>query len=373
MSPPHLHLVIPGPLGQRTGGYLYDARMTEELRGAGWRVAIHSLEGRFPDPDSRARESLERTLAGIPDGSRVLLDGLGMGGLPDKLRAHRRRLRLLGLVHHPLGDETGLGSGERERLHALERKALAACQGIVVTSDFTATRVVAMGVARAKIRVAPPGSRATPAAVGPGLDHPPRLLCVASVIPRKGHDVLVNALARIRNLPWTCVCVGSLRRDPPFALAVRQTVAREGLEGRIRFPGEAEEGRLEGLYHRASLLVLASHYEGYGMVLTEAMGRGLPVVSTTGGAIPFTVPSEAGLLVPPGDPQVLAAALRRLLAGTPESERMRREMSAAARHHATSLPNWAQAGATFARSLLELSVRADGIPESDPILEAPDG
>jgi glycosyltransferase involved in cell wall biosynthesis len=362
LSPPHLHLVIPGPLDQRTGGYLYDARMVDELRRANWRVTIHSLAGRFPDPDRRAQASLEEVLTRVPDGSRVLLDGLAMGGLPESLRPHASRLWLMGLVHHPLADETGLDPSQRERLGSLEREALTACRGVVVTSDFTADRVVEMGVPRAGIRVAPPGTRAASDARGPGPGHPPRLLCVASVIPRKGHDVLVEALVQIRDLPWSCVCAGSLGRAPSFVRAVRQRVEEEGLEGRIRFPGECEDGMLDHLYHGASLLVLASHYEGYGMVLTEALARGLPVVSTTGGAIPSTVPPEAGVLVPPGNAGALAEALRGLLAGTPESEQTRGKMAAAARHHAASLPDWEEAGITFARCLLELSPEAEPPP-----------
>lgn len=359
MSPPHLHLVIPGPLDQRTGGYLYDARMVDELRRANWRVTIHPLEGRFPDPDGRARASLEEVLARLSDGSRVLLDGLAMGGLPESLRPHASRLRLMGLVHHPLADETGLDPSQRERLGSLEREALATCGGVLVTSDFTAARVVEMGVPPDGVRVAPPGTRPASDARGPGPGHPPRLLCVASVIPRKGHDVLVEALVQIRDLPWNCVCAGSLGRAPAFARAVRQKVEEEGLEARVRFPGECEDGMLDHLYHGASLLVLASHYEGYGMVLTEALARGLPVVSTTGGAIPATVPADAGLLVPPGDAEALAGALRSLLAGTPEAERARERMAEAARNHAASLPDWREAGRTFARCLLELSPDAE--------------
>ena len=139
------------------------------------------------------------------------------------------------------------------------------------------------------------------------------LLCVASVTPRKGHDVLVRALARIRDLEWTCVCVGGLDRDPSHTDSVLRAVADAGLEDRIQFVGERHGEDLDDLYRTASAFVLASYYEGYGMALADALAYGLPVVSTTGGAIPFTVPSEAGLLVEPGDSVAFADALRTLL------------------------------------------------------------
>jgi glycosyltransferase involved in cell wall biosynthesis len=350
-APPHLHLVVPGPLDQRTGGYLYDARMAEGLRRGAWRVTVHSLVGRFPDPDHRARASLDRVLSGLPGGSRVLVDGLAMGGMPNPVRAHSHRLRILGLVHHPLADETGLDAAARERLRSLEREALGACHGVLVTSGFTADRVEAMGVPGDRIRVVPPGTRPAREARGPGPDAPPRLLCVASVIPRKGHDVLIRALDLVRDRPWSCVCAGSLGRAPAFVRSVRRMVAERGLDGRIRFPGECEEEVLDRLYHTASFLVLPSHYEGYGMVLTEALVRGLPVVSTTGGAIPSTVPDEAAILVDPGDHEALAAGVGRLLDDVPERNRL----AAAARRHGAALPDWEDAAAAFARALLELA------------------
>lgn len=354
--------MVPGPLDQRTGGYLYDARMAEGLRRGGWRVTVHSLAGRFPDPDHRARDSLDRTLSGIPGASRVLVDGLAMGGMPDPVRAHAHRLRIVGLVHHPLADETGLDAEARERLRLLEREALGACHGVLVTSGFTLDRVAAMGVPADRIRVVPPGTRPAREARGPGPDVPPRLLCVASVIPRKGHDVLVRALDLVRDRPWSCVCAGSLGRAPAFVRSIRRMVAERELEGRIRFPGECEETVLDRLYDAASLLVLPSHYEGYGMVLTEALVRGLPVVSTTGGAIPSTMPEEAGILVDPGDHEALADALGLLLDDVPERNRL----AAAARRHGAALPDWEQAAAAFARALLELAPERGQDPAPEP-------
>ena len=184
------------------------------------------------------------------------------------------------------------------------------------------------------------------------------LLCVGSITPRKGQDLLIRALSGVRDLPWTCVCAGSLDRETGFAAMVRELSVEMGLDGRVRFAGECEPDRLDDLYHHASLFVLPSHYEGYGMALTDALARGLPVVSTTGGAIPHTVPGETSVLVPPGDHAALAEALRRVLAdGT--GVRRRTELACAARRHAQLLPDWTQAAQAFADAVLELTPDGD--------------
>ena len=354
MSAPGLQVIVPGPLEQRTGGYIYDARMVTGLRRLGWLVTVHSLEGAFPEANERARSSLTATLAGIPDDARVVIDGLAMGGLPGPVHAHAERLRILALVHHPLADETGLDSRQQYHLAALERDALAACRGVLVTSDFTIGRLQAFGVEPDRVRAVRPGTDPAEPAVGPGPGEPPMLLCVATVTPRKGQDVLVRALARVQDLPWQCVCAGSLTRTPVYADGVTAQVREAGLETRIRLVGECELEPLNRLYGQSSLFVLPSHYEGYGMVFAEALARGLPIVSTTGGAIPHTVPSEAGVLVPPDDEQALAEALDTLLGG-PAGAAHRARLATAAHRHAARLPSWEQAARAFAQATLELS------------------
>ena len=357
MSALELHFIVPGPLDRRTGGSLYDARIVEGLTGLGWTVIAHGLEGRFPEGDACAESSLTRALTGIPQGAWVVLDGLAMSPLPHPLQAHRDRLRLTALIHHPLADETGLEGVERERLTRLESESLAQCSGAVVTSAFTARRLGAYGVPASRIRVVPPGTEKAQAAVGPGSGEPPRLLCVGSLSPRKGQDVLVRALARIPALPWSCVCAGSLTHAPAFADSVLELARGLGLEDRIDFTGELGAPELDALYDCASIFVLATHYEGYGMVLAEALARGLPVVSTSGGAVPDTVPPEAGVLVSPGDEHALAAALQELLSG-PEGATRRAALAEGSLRHGRSLPTWGDAALAFERAIRELS--ADG-------------
>ena len=225
VNPPRLHLVVPGPLDQQTGGYIYDARMAAGLRRRGWRVEVHSLEGRFPDADAAARASLAGVLGGLGDGSRVLVDGLALGGLPEPVAAHRGRLRILALVHHPVSDETGLPAEVCARLADRERRALAAVAGVIVTSSFTARGLGRFGVDAVRVQVARPGTDPAPPAAGPEPGEPPQLLSVASVVPRKGHDVLVRAP----------------RAPPRSALAVR--LRREsGAGARPRAPGSRAGG-----------------------------------------------------------------------------------------------------------------------------------
>jgi len=360
--------VVPGPLDQRTGGYLYDARMVRVLRARGWDVAVHELEGTFPpDPapapspeEPAAVRHLEAVLAALPGGSLVLLDGLAMGGMPDPgpLSRHAHRLRLVSLVHHPLFLETGLSPERQELLRTREAAALRHCRGVITTSAHTAREVEALGVPGPRVRVAPPGTDPAPFSHGPDPGDPPVFLCVASVVPRKGQDVLVEALARLQARhagPWVARLVGSLERAPDFARQVEAQIRTQGLEERVQLVGEVPDAELEAHYDGASVFVLPSHHEGFGMVLTEALARGLPVVATRGGAIPETVSGGAARLVPPGDAGALAGALAEAL-GKPLAEALAQpQVSAreAARRHAATLPDWTEAAAVLERALRE--------------------
>jgi glycosyltransferase involved in cell wall biosynthesis len=350
--------VVPGSPDQRTGGYLYGARVVEGLRGEGWKVRVHGLEGGFPHGDEVARASLSKLLEGLPDGARVVVDGLAMGGLPDPVRDAGPRLRIAALVHHPLAHETGLAPEEREWFEESEPRALEACRAVMVTSEFTAFQVEAMGVPPDRIRVVLPGTEPADPAAGPEPGEPPNLLTVASLTRRKGQDVLVRALDRIHHLDWVWSSVGSLDRDRGFVEEVQAEVRARKLQARVRFTGELAGEELAREYRKASLFVLPSHYEGYGMVLAEAMMRGLPVVATTGGAVPYTVPSSAGVLVAPGDEEALAGALERLLGE--EGVGRRERLARAALSHSQTLPDWATTARTFGRRIEELLGEGEG-------------
>jgi len=343
VSPP-VHLVVPGPLEQRTGGYVYDRRIVDGLRALGRTVVVHELQGVFPAADETARGAAARAIEDIRGTALPLIDGLALPAFEHL--AERLPRPWISLVHHPLALETGLSDQEASRLAGLERRLLANAERIVVTSPQTRRDLEAYEIPPDRVGVVLPGTQRAPLASG-SRGHGCAMLCIASLTPRKGHLVLLEALGRLLDLDWRLSCVGSAERDSACAHAIREAIRELGLGQRIQLVGEHEEAALGPFYDAADLFVLASHHEGYGMVLADALARGLPIVSTTAGAIPDTVPSSAGLLVPPGDAEALAGALARAIA-EPE---LRARLAEGARQARAHLPGWADAVRAFAAEL----------------------
>ncbi len=345
-----VHLIVPGDPETLTGGYLYDRRIAEELPTHGTAVVVHALVGDFPRPDDAARAHAAATFASVPDDALVVVDGLALGALPDIARAHDARLRLVALVHHPLSLETGLPPNEATRLQQTERAALALVRRVIVTSPTTARALDTYGVPAEGIGIVPPGTDPAPLHAG-SPDDATALLCVATLVPRKGHLVLLDALTPLAPLNWSLTCVGGAQHDPDHAARLRAVTASSNLTERVNFVGEVRPDALASYYDRADVFVLASHYEGYGMALAEALACGLPVISTTGGAIADTVPREAGILVAPGD----VPALRQALATVIEDRAARARLTAGAARARQTLPSWADAVARFAAELAKIS------------------
>ncbi len=344
-----LSLIVPGDPGQLTGGYIYDARIVAALREQGWQVAVIGLDGRFPEPDGQAADALEETLAGHADGARVVIDGLAMSGLPEVVARHAERLDLTALIHHPLADETGLDPAQRTRFTISETRALGAVGRVIVTSAFTARRLADFDVPAERITVIEPGVARAPLSPRVTADQPgpTRLLCVATITPRKGHDVLIEALARLADRDWQATCIGGLDRDVGHVRHVHERIAAHGLEARITLAGERAHDQLIDAYQDADLFVLPSHYEGYGMVISEALAHGLPVITTTGGALAHTLPREAGIAVPPGDAQALSEALERWF----DDPELRQRLRQGAQRARDELADWSEAGHAFAKAL----------------------
>ncbi|MFC7342922.1 glycosyltransferase family 4 protein [Saccharopolyspora griseoalba] len=335
-----------------SGGNAYDRRLRDGLRAAGCPVRQVGVAG------ERAAAELARALAEIPDGGAVLVDGLLADAAPQELLPHTARLDVVPLVHVPPGEERGTA------VHPDVRALLAAARAVVVTSRWTGERLREHGVDAASLVLARPGVDRAPLAAG--TDGATSLLAVGSLTPAKGQDVLADSLARLAELPWTCRMVGPRSRDPGFAGELRRAITASGLAGRIGLRGPQGTADLEATYARADLVVVPSRTEAYGMVATEALARGIPVLATrtggTGEALGEAAMPE--LLAEPGDPAALADALRRWL----EDPGLRAEARRRAGARRATLPTWTTAvaavGAVLRRLLEPETGEARGAPSA---------
>jgi glycosyltransferase involved in cell wall biosynthesis len=341
---------VPGDLAALTGGYGYDRRVLAGLRERGRRVEHIPLAASFPLPSAADNRDAARRLAAIPADCPVIIDGLAFGAM-DREALLGMRAPVVALVHHPLACESGLEPARSRALFASERDNLALAAHVIVTSPHTAALLSAeYGVPPGSITVARPG-------VERCRDHrapvdPPLILAVGSLVPRKGHDLLLRALARIADRPWRAVIAGAAR-DEGYRDGLVRLASEPALAERVRLAGSLDAAELARLYRRASLFALATRYEGHGMVFDEAMVRGLPIVSCAAGAVPDTVAPGAGLLVPADDPAAFAGALAQLL----DDQERRATMAAAAAAAGAALPDWRETARHVDRVLDRVAAR----------------
>ena len=328
-------LAVPGDLATLTGGYLYDRRLLAGLRELRIDVQHIALPGSFPNPTEEDRALVARQLAAVAPDCPVIVDGLAFGAMDHRTLAGLQT-PIVALVHHPLAEESGLDTQTREALLGSERDNLALASHVVVTSPHTARLLASRyGVASDRITIARPGID-LPAAVARPVD-PPLILSVGIAVPRKGHDILLEALSLSADLSWQAVIVGA-PQNARFAQRLETLARAPDLAGRVRLAGRVGDEELARLYGQARIFALATRYEGYGIGFDEAMRHGLPIVSCSTGAVPDTVARGAGQLVPPEDPAAFAAALARVLG----DDGLRSEMAAASKSAGATLPGWSE-------------------------------
>ena len=327
---------IPGDIETRTGGYIYERQLLLALRRGGRDVAHLALPGSYPAPTPEDLAATADALAAIPPETPVLLDGF-LSGATEPAALVRMRAPYVPVTHHPLALETGLDPARAAHLHRVEAANLARAAHVIVPSPHTAAILAErFGVAPGRITIAPPGIERPPRPARAGRGTGPlRLLAVGQLVPRKGHDVLLRALARLRGLDWTAVIVGGAP-DADCAAALLSLRDGLGLAGWVRFAGEVSQGTLAQHYAEADIFALATRYEGYGMVFAEALVHGLPIVTCAGGAVPDTVPDGTGLLVPPDDVPAYAEALGRVMSDAA----LRGRLTDAAQAAGARLPTW---------------------------------
>jgi glycosyltransferase involved in cell wall biosynthesis len=347
-----VHVVVPDGIDDPTrpsGGNTYDRQVCRELRSSGWSVHEHPVPGAWPRRDPESLAALAGAVEQIPDGAVVLLDGLIASTAPEVLVVQAPRLRLVVLVHMPLGHRPPDDAADEIRRR--EGAVLSAGAAVVTTSAWTRRRLLELyALAADRVHVAEPGVEA--AELAPGTDTGGALLCVAAVRFDKGHDLLLGALEMIAEESWHCVCVGSLDRDPALVEDIRARARHRGLGERVEFTGPLTGADLDLRYAAADLMVLASRAETYGMVVTEALARGLPVIAAEVGGVPEALGHGAdgvrpGMLIPSEDPVALAAALRAWL----QDAGLRGRLRQAARERRESLLGWSRTASILAEVL----------------------
>ena len=323
-----------------TGGWVYNTRVMQELVALGWDVVSLDLPAGFPRPDDQAKVLSARLLAAVPDGAIVVADQICLSPLAEVVAYEADRLQFVMIFHHPIAMESGLPEADRARFADLERRALAGRALVVASSRTTARTLTAdYAVAPERIVIAPPGIERFPPTRPPPEVETPRLLSVGAVIPRKGYQTLVEALAGLRDRPWQLDIVGDLDRAPAFVAGLRNMIEAAGLSGRIDLSGGIARADLDNRWRGAHIFVAASFYEGYGMAIAEAIARGLPTVTTRAGAVGDWLDPDAAIIVPDDTPETLGAALARALADPV----LRSQLRIAALERASRFASWADA------------------------------
>jgi glycosyltransferase involved in cell wall biosynthesis len=344
----HASLIVPAPFTAVSGGYAYDRHIVAGLREAGHDVRVIELSGAHPLADDAARDAACAAWDSLADGTCPIIDGLGLpafAGLEDALAARSAGA----IIHHPTALETGFSEADRARLLGIEKRLLPRLTRIIVTSPTTAEQLTTeFGVAADRIKVVVPATDDAPRSLGSG-GPTCQIISIGTLIPRKGHDVMLRALARLFDLDWQLTIVGSPNSDPVHARALAALAAELGIVSHVRFAGEATGDALEAFWRKADIFALATHWEGYGMAIAEALKRGLPVAVCSGGAAGNLVTPESGVVCPPGDHVNLSKALRRMIFGLP----LRRAMAEAAWQAGQALPNWKTQAREFAQALAE--------------------
>jgi glycosyltransferase involved in cell wall biosynthesis len=338
-----LRLLVPANIRHNSGGNVYNARLVAGMRALGAEVEVLPVDGSWPQSSAKERRRLGTVLGawepgGVPEAAVAIFDGLIAMGAPDSLEFAAKAGRdTWVLVHMPAPANFDL-----------EARSLRAASGVICTSSWAADILEKRHHLRG-LRVALPGTDSAPLAEG---SIPPHIMTVAALLPNKDQVLVVEALARISELEWTASLVGSDEADPEYAGRVRAAVAAHGLESRVRITGERKGMALEEEWNRADLSVLVSEAEAFGMVVTESLAHGIPVVVRAGTgaveALSFAAPGEGkngrlpGTAVrfpgadAPENPAILAGVLRDWLQDGSTREAWR----AAALETRDRLPGW---------------------------------
>lgn len=338
--------IVPADLGGPSGGSAYNDAVIAALRADGVDVVEHRVPGAWPRPTEADLDALAGVLASARE---VVVDGIVACAAPDRIAdAVAAGIRVVILVHLPLPAESGLSDADADTLARSERAALEAADLVLCTSawardDLRARYDIAAEVVRPGVDAADPATGSTP----------PRLLILGAVTPRKNALLAISALAPLRERAWEVVVAGPARAAHPYVTEVEAAVEALGAD-RARVVGPVAGRRRERLWRETDLLLLPSLVEPYGMVVTEALARGIPalVAAGTGAVEALADGAEAGaslpgLALPVDDPGAWTDAIARWL----DDADLRAAWRAAASDARSRLRGWPHA-ATQLRDLL---------------------
>lgn len=289
-----LHFLIPGDINTLTGGYIYNKRMVNGLLNKGHQVEVHSLMNDFPFPSPESKKKCAETLFAIPKGDFIIIDSIVFGAIPDLLKKIKRFHPIIALIHLPLSMGTGYSADQRSRLLILENEAFEYADLIIVTSAFTRNLLIEMGINPSRLVTIIPGAEA--------LLHkqkycpiPRKFITVSNYTPNKGYLLLINALSELKHLKWTLDCYGNPEFDPEYFKELSDLITHNNLTEKIFLHTAVSGKELSEAYVNSDLLIHPSEFETYGMVLTEALSHGIPVVASLCGAISQTLQSSMGV------------------------------------------------------------------------------
>ena len=229
-----------------------------------------------------------------------------------------KKIKVVPLVHHlyyPLETKTI----NKFTKYWMERILLSTSDAIIVNSEFTRDEVRRIVPNNGKrILVAYPGLNLDIANEKKWKDSKTiNLLFVGSVTKRKGVDTLIKALEilvseyRVKNVKLHIV--GSLDKEPEFSRKIINYSYKK-LKDKVIFHGRVNDNKLAEIYGNTHIFVFPSLWEGFGMVIIEAMVHGLPIIASNIGPIPYLIKDGInGLLVNPGNPRLLARAIKKYI------------------------------------------------------------
>jgi glycosyltransferase involved in cell wall biosynthesis len=336
----------PGSFAAATGAIVYDTSLAEALRGLGHDARMVRIAGCHPLPDEAARVGAAAAWAASDDAALRIIDGNCLAaweGQEDALQARG----VVGLIHHPLALEPFQDAATAAEHARIEARLLPLLSAILVPSQEMRNRLLAAyAVDPQRISVLMPGLSGTLPRSLLAEDGPCRILALGSLIPRKGHDILLRALVRLVDLDWHLTLCGDQTADPAHVAELRNLRDRLGLAEHVSILPSQGGAALEALWQSSEIFASATWFEGYGMAIAEALRRGIPVAVTTAAAIGAPLSPETAVIVEPGDHEQLSKALRRMI----YSRTLRQLMSDAAWAATRNLPLWEDQ----ARHLLEI-------------------